>query len=182
MLGDLKNCISTGTLPTKWEWKKSALKNMYEKTFCDWRFEVKLYSKLDIFRQVVLKMYDYVWWDLVKIYPKCKKPCITMLKSLCGSNILSVNTQHDVERKYRYCITCINEVEDIYHFVMICPMYYDIRSSLFNCIKSEIGDESFYCFNLLNDHMKMLVLLGLDYPIPKEICICSGTSVVCILI
>ena len=72
MLRDLKSCISTGILPSKYEWKKKALKNMHDKNFCDWRFEVKLYSKLDIFRQVVLKMYDYVWWDLVKITQNVK--------------------------------------------------------------------------------------------------------------
>ena len=143
-----------------------------------YRFEVKLYSKLDIFRQVVLKMYDYIWWDLFKIYPKCKKPYITMLKLLCGSNVLAVNTQHDVERKDRNCKICTDEIEDLYHFIMICPMNCDIRSSLFRCLKSEIGNESYYSITVLNDVWKCCCVLDWITQFIKKICICSGTSVV----
>ncbi len=51
---------------------------------------------------------------------------------------------------------------------MTCPVYNNIRPSIFSCIKSEIGNESYYSITLLNDHVEMLLLLGLDYPIDTE--------------
>ena len=142
---------------------------MYSKIFAEWRFELKLYPSLVIYRQIVTKMYNFVWWELVQMYPKCKKPCITMTKLVCGRNRLAINTQHEKEYEARICKYCTNNVvEDLMHFVLKCPIYDDIRNSLFCTIMCELSYEGSMIFNRLKDQTKLLLLLGLEYPLLIE--------------
>lgn len=157
--------IESGSVPSKESWKKVVLEAMYGETFAGWRFELTLYSKLSMYRQIVIKLYDYVWWDMVKIFPLCKKPCITMTKLLCGTNVLAINTMLHVPQNERICQLCnMNTVENLDHFVLNCPEFAELRAILFGTLEVELQEETRLLFNSLSKEMILLVLLGLEFP------------------
>ena len=35
---------------------------------------------------------------------------------------------HNIERQSRLCVLCnLNDIEDEFHFILKCPLYYDLR-------------------------------------------------------
>ena len=142
---------------------------MYDKNFATWRFELTLYPKLNLYRCVVTKMYNFVWWDMVKIYPKCKRPCITMTKLLCGTNCLAVNKNVHLDRQLRLCSMCnLDEIEDTHHFILNCRAYTDLRHCLFETLHVEMSESGFQIVSNLSRQILLLVLLGLEIPIQYE--------------
>ena len=51
---------------------------------------------------------------------------------------------------------------------MTCPLFDDIRKSHLCTIKTELSHDSYSTFESLNHHLKLLVLLGLEFPKDKE--------------
>ena len=56
ILGQVSNCILSGVLPSKLEWKRKVKSLVQDHEFQDWRLELKLYRNLDTYRNVVLKL------------------------------------------------------------------------------------------------------------------------------
>ena len=84
----IQNTIMSGILPPKESWKKIVKKLIDDKDFAAWRFDLKLHSKLGLFRTIVLKNEPCIWWDMTKMFRPMKNACCTMLRLLYGCNCL----------------------------------------------------------------------------------------------
>lgn len=132
-----------------------------------------LYPKLAIYRVIHIMYIPSIWWTITKSLPFLKKPCTTMLRLLCGCNILAVNIKTNVERNVRLCCVCtLGQVEDLMHFIMSCPVFDDMRTELLSRIESNLSLEGKASWLELSKYMKCLLLLGLDFPLSKEDMFC----------
>ena len=158
--------IDTGKMPSKIMWKKMVKKVLSDVTFASWRFEIKLYSKLSLFRVVVTSIKPSCWWMLARTMPCLKIPCCTMIKLLCASNVLAVNKKCNLPRSERLCIQC-NTVEDTLHFIMSCNIFSTIRNELTMLIFHNLSIEGRLMWSQLGEVMQMYILMGLEFPLPS---------------
>ena len=159
--------IDTGKMPSKIMWKKMVKKVLSDVTFASWRFEIKLYSKLSLFRVVVTSIKPSCWWMLARTMPCLKIPCCTMIKLLCASNVLAVNKKCNLPRSERLCIQCI-KVEDTLHFIMSCNSFSTIRNELMMLIFYNLSIEGRLMWSQLGEVMQMYILMGLEFPLPSD--------------
>ena len=158
--------IDTGFTISKLSWKSIVQKAMSDSVHKKWRFQLTLYPKLNIFRIVNTECKISCWCIMAKMYPFLKKTCCTMLKLLCGSNRLAVNTDTLLPRNQRLCIYCtLHVVEDLYHFVVECPKFADLRDKLHVLINENISIENVTTMHNLSEYMKFLIFVGLDFPL-----------------
>ena len=135
--------------------------------FQRWRFSLVLYPKLQAFRNVVHRWEPICWWKAAKALPYLKQSCVSVVKLLCGSNVLLVNTQCNLPRYERICNLCnCNEVEDNLHFIFHCPRWGAIRAGMEASIRLAISQESYEYWCELPTNIKLYKALGLDYPFP----------------
>ena len=157
--------LDSGYIPSKDAWKNEVKKRVCEKYHSIWRFELNLYPKLCIYRVIQIGVNPSCWWLLAKALPFLKCPCSTVIRLLCGSNILAVNTKCDIPREERVCDNCtLMVVEDITHFVMYCPKFIDIRQTLFHLIESTLSYDGKQMWKNLDDQLKCYIILGLQFP------------------
>ena len=167
LLGEVFVMLDSGIIPSKQAWKKVVTQTINDYVFERWRFSLLLYPKLGVFRSVVHKWEPVCWWKAVKALPYLKKSCATIVKLLCGSNVLLVNTQCNLPRNERLCNLCdYNEVEDSLHFILRCPRWSGIRLAIDETIRLAISNESFTHWSGLPDTIKLYIALGLEYPFP----------------
>ena len=113
LLGFIKQCIISGEIPGKMEWKRMCNNAMRDHEFARWRLDLKLYRKLDIFRVVHLKIEPSVWWTVTRNNVRLNSSCCTMLRLLAGCNQLRTNMDTHIPYNERICIYCDNDcVED----------------------------------------------------------------------
>ena len=79
--------VGTGKMSSKLLWKKMVTSVMTGVTFTRLRFEIKLHSKLSLFKIVVTSIKPSCWWMLAWSMPWLKIPCSIMNKLLCASNV-----------------------------------------------------------------------------------------------
>ena len=140
-----------------------------DKEFAAWRFDLKLYSKLGLFRTIVLKIEPCIWWDITKMFRPMKKVCCTMLRLLCGCSCLRLHKEHTIIKSERVCLQCNdNSIEDVKHFVIYCNVYNVIRHELFQCIDMSVTFESREVFQSLSEVMMFNIIMGMDYPISDQ--------------
>ena len=167
LLAEVFAMIESGTVPSKLAWKKVVNQTINDYVFERWRFSLVLYPKLCVFRSVVHKWEPLCWWKAVKALPYLKKSCVTIVKLLCGSNVLLVNTLCNLPRNERLCNLCDhNVVEDCLHFIFHCPRWSCIRLAIDESARVAISSESYAHWNELPDRMKLYIALGLEYPLP----------------
>ena len=83
-----------------------------------------------------------------------------MLRLLAGCNQLRTNMDTHIPYNERICIYCDNDcVEDLFHFVMICDKFADIRVEMMERIMNGIPEEEQY---ILNDLTKKVAILCFD--------------------
>ena len=112
--------LNTGLLPSKNIWKSFINHKLDDIVHCNWRFELSISHRLQFYRAIHISYQAIVWWKFAQKLPFLKKPCCTMLRLLCGTNILAINVKMDVMRSLRYCMFCTGDhVEDLLHFVMV---------------------------------------------------------------
>jgi len=173
LLDRIVNCINSGIIPPKSKFKQSVARSINERCFASWRFELTLYPRLQVYRAIVTKSQAVCWWSLTKCLPYLKAPCITIMKLVCGSNTLAVNTKCNVPRHERICTLCTrNEVEDVAHFVLHCDMFNDTRTMLLAVILNCLTGPGQRAWAELSENMVLYILLGLDYPMSVEDIFC----------
>ena len=170
MLHSVINSVNTGKIPSKVKWKEFINETIQDYMFAMWRFELCLFSKLSLFRVIVTRLEPIYWWVMVRNNPYLKKPCVTLVRLLCGTSVLAQHANVNVPRNERVCQLCnSNSIEDIFHFVMECPFFDINRLILFRIIEQNISDVSKHVWRQLGMYMKLYVIMGMDYPlIPEE--------------
>ncbi len=161
--------LDTGISVSKASWKHIVCKEFNNHVHRKWRFQLTLFPKLKIYRIVNTEFKVSCWWILAKKYPFLKKPCCTMIKLLCGSNILAVNINVSVPRSQRHCLICnTGDTEDLFHFMSNCVEYVYIRDGLHEKLLFHLSPEGREIYINLSKYMRTLVLLGLNFPMPNE--------------
>ena len=175
--------VEEGIIPTKSEWKRVVSKAIEDKVHGEWRFLLSLYPKLEVYRAVVNKYSFLCWWEMAKSLPFLKKACVGIARLLSGCHILNVAMKLDVVRELRFCDICNTQVtEDLYHFVMECRRWNQLRNYMLNTIDQALSPDTLNHWQSLSNKMRFLILLGLDYPLPlEELMIIRYTSCVHIL-
>ena len=165
--------LESGIIPSKDCWRKLVKAILNDWQHKQWRFEVSLFSKLETFRIIHTVSQPICWWQLAKCLPFLKKPCCSVLRLLCGSNVLAINYRVDISRASRICRLCdLNEVEDILHFVLYCPSLSSLRFVLLGQIETNLSFEGRLIWQNLSLYMRGLIILGLDFPLPAEDVFC----------
>ena len=150
-------------------WKKHVQGCIGGNQFATWHFETTLYPRLQTFRVIVNCVQPVCWWNLCKCLPFLKKPCITLVRLLCGSNCLEVSKKVNLPRHERICMHCdSNEVEDTLHFVLRCSKFHAIRLLLLHSIVHNLSIEGHRIWSELSELMVFYILLGLEYPLPHQ--------------
>jgi len=94
----------------------------------DWSTNISNMSKLSSYRTYKHDLVPEIYIYCVNYYHNRK----ALSKLRCSNHRLAIERlRGTIERKYRYCKYCLNlnidVIEDEYHFVMICPLYENIR-------------------------------------------------------
>ena len=167
LIDHIKMLLESGVMPSKSEWRVAVKSAIDDKTHSEWRFLLSLYPKLDVYRVIVQKSSLLCWWELVKSLPFLKKACVVIVRLLSGCHILKVAQKLDVDRQYRICDNCDSgKVEDLYHFVVECSKWKEVRGCMFRTIDQSIDIQSEW--HMLSLKMKFYLLFGLEYPLPPD--------------
>ena len=142
---------------------------MSDYEFSRWRLQLRMYRKLADFRVVHLQITTSVWWTVARYNVKLKSACCTMLRLLSGCNKLRVNMDTDIDHAARVCTLCNNgRIEDVYHMVMDCAPYVEIRNTMHEKLHSCLQQDTERTLLYLPDMIKYYILMGLDYPFAAE--------------
>ena len=91
----------------------------------NWRSDMNDSSILNLYRQIKL---HFSYESYLDILPHNIRTFLTRIR--VSSHTLRVHTGRysRIDRNERYCLYCdLHDIEDEYHFVVICPLYTDLR-------------------------------------------------------
>ena len=91
-----------------------------------------LYSKM----QTESKCYIYkhlidnfcLQYYLEKSIPKVYKKCISKMRLSSHNLFIETGRHKNITRDKRFCKICTTEIEDEYHFLLVCPIYSTLRT------------------------------------------------------
>ena len=66
---------------------------------------------------------------LEKSIPKLYKKCITKIRVSSHNLCIESGRHKNIPRDNRFCKTCTSTIEDEYHFILVCPVYKELRST-----------------------------------------------------
>ena len=102
---------------------------IYDQYIQDWFYTIDNSSKLDTYCcfKNIFEIETYIL--------KIENPlhCSALAKLRCSSHNLAIEDgrYRNIERRQRKCTFCnINVIEDEYHFVLVCPLYRELRKAL----------------------------------------------------
>ena len=166
LLEKVKSWIVSGTFPGKIEWRKCCKQAAYDHEVARWRLDIRLYKKLNNFRVVQVHIEASAWWILARYNLNLKRQCSTMLRLLAGCSQLRAYKDVNVPYDSRLCTLCDQgQVETLYHMVMCCEHYEDIRTDMMNRIYGNILPEHQETLQALNGDLFFYILMGLEFPI-----------------
>ena len=172
ILEEVLSVIRDGLIPEKRKWKNFVANAVNDRNHSKIRFKIKLYTKLHIFRSVVLTCKAVCWWDIAKELPYLKHVCIVMVKLLCGTSVLASYKNVTVPKLERVCKCCgQGVVEDLHHFVFSCPSFEEYRFNMFTSIMEGLSINGQGLWRNLSEYIKLYLLMGMDYPLSHvDIC------------
>ena len=169
LLDTVLNFIESCIIPPKTTWKRIVNQYSTNLSFSRWRFSLALFSKLSLYRTVHTEYKPVCWWMLSKGFPHLRTSCTVMVRLLCGSHSLAVCKQSHLNRNDRKCQLCDDGVvEDLFHFIMVCPKWALIRQSMLNNISNNLSEDSSVSWHSLTNNMQFLILIGLEFPLPPN--------------
>ncbi len=158
--------IEAGIPMSKSRWKTLISNIVDGRDHARWRFTLHLYPKLHVFRTVIQKCQPTCWWYLSKSLPYLKRPCVTVVRILSGSNVLAVVKETAIPHNERLCRQCDQGViENEEHFLLECDAFQGPRNAMLKCITRGLSVEGSHAWNRLSCIMKMYILLGMEYPL-----------------
>ena len=154
---------------SKLTWKNLCKEKVYQYHYSVWRFILRFYQKLALYRIIHTKNSMSCWWKLAGEYPARVYKCRLMIKLVTGMNALNVYSNTSVSRNKRMCTLCdIDDVESVCHFVLRCSFNAILRESMFDMIERSISNEAYHTFISLSENIKLYVMLGMDYPFQSK--------------
>ncbi|XP_078312623.1 uncharacterized protein LOC144619140 [Crassostrea virginica] len=115
-----QNCINSHVcLPIiRQRLKDHFIQNLQSKIQC----EAKCYMYKYLVDNFCLQFY------LEKSIPKLYKKCITKIRVSSHNLCIESGRHKNIPRDKRFCKTCTSTIEDEYHFILVCPVYKELRS------------------------------------------------------
>ena len=169
LLNHVTKMVQMDDIVKRLEWKRFTYNIIMDNERSMWRCELKMYKHLDLFRTIVTSIEPCVWWRLAKIKRSLNRSCVTMIRLLYSCNKLSLYHDFIVDSKDRICKLCeLNEVECIYHFIIICPKYIDYRSEMMACINKNVSESTWHIMISLSKMMFFYILMGLELPMQND--------------
>ena len=86
--------------------EKIASRAIDDRDHACWRFELTLYPRLRVYRSLFHERGLICWWKLSKVLPYLKKPCISMVKLVCGNSVLAEFKNVELDRSLQLCPMC----------------------------------------------------------------------------
>ena len=135
-VSDIKGLLQTSGFPDVWMYPRSVNINMFlpilrvrmrDVYISQWRDGMLSCTSLMLYREIHPQFQRAAYLDKL-ISPKLRR---ALSKLRLSSHILHIETgrHRSIPRNERICTLCnIGDVEDEYHFVMICPLYKEIRN------------------------------------------------------
>ena len=99
------------------------LKDIYFQRWCE---KISLSSKCYYYSKFKVDLFNEVYLSCVDI----KKFRQSLARFRCSSHDLMIESgrYRNIQRHDRVCPVCnLNEIEDEFHFLLICPLYYSLR-------------------------------------------------------
>ena len=151
-------------MPQKIVWSRLVKAKVNDRQFFIWRRSLRMYKSLTVYRQVSTN-YELIEWLHVCRTDRYLAVYI-MLKLLSGISCLGVHKQHTPEGKV--CRLCPSgQVEDLFHFTMVCNHFANIRNTMLMKIENTISAETKQILNDLTREIYFLILCGMNNPIPS---------------
>ena len=99
------------------------VKDQYIQT---WRLNCEESRKLNYYK--IFKMNFSLESYITKIDVNKFRACLARFRSSSHSLMIEKGRHLNIDKHFRTCIYCETQIEDEYHFVIICPLYAEIRS------------------------------------------------------
>ena len=64
---------------------------------------------------------------LSKFIPVHLRKCITKFRLSSHNLAIETGRYNATDRSKRTCFSCVDEIEDEYHFILVCPLYHSLR-------------------------------------------------------
>ena len=96
---------------------------------------IRLYPSLKFYRSIVPCIRPNVWWKMSKMKPHLIKKARLIIRLLCNnSNLASHTCKFDKHILNSSCKLCSAPVEDLCHFLLVCPSVENLRKQMFDNI------------------------------------------------
>ena len=169
LVNEVLGWLMTGFIPSKALWRKQCVSKVGDHEFSRWRLKLKMYRKLSDFRSVYTEISMSVWWTIARHNVTLKKVCSTMVRLVSGCSQLKVDKDIHVSYDQRICTLCVSgQVEDLFHMLIDCTHYNDIRTGLFNRIEHSVSEETYKLLDSLPVKIVYFILMGMSFPINFE--------------
>ena len=140
-----RNMINSGIIPPKEAWKRQVKNVVMQHERNQWKIELLMYKKVDIYMCVISEIKPNSWWLLAKKYPSLIKQCKIIMQLIVGEGNLRVNVGIRCERNKRdvesLCKMCEAEAETLNHMILKCPAHQSVRESLMAILSDYNLDE-----------------------------------------
>ena len=94
----------------------------------DWHIDIQNKTSLTLFMS--LKSEIEISNYLIKIYYSSYRNCLAKIRLSSHQLNIEVGRHRNIDRLNKICTLCnMNEIEDEYHFILICPFYKNLREN-----------------------------------------------------
>ena len=183
LINEVLGWILSGRIPSSGNWKKQCERAISDHDFSRWRLSLRMYRKLTDFRVIYTEIVMSGWWTIARYNVTLKKSCCTMIRLISGCSQLKVDMDVHLAFDQRICGLCPSgQVEDLFHILIDCTYYNDLRRSLFEKLECSLSQETYTLIDSLPVRIVYYILMGMNYPISyhdlwKLRCIsCQGVS------
>ena len=107
------------------------VQRIYDHYLQQWCAEIEVSTRLDYYRQFKTSFIQESYLGVIKndTYRKA------LARFRCSSHNLEIETgrHRNIARSDRICTKCnLNQVESEFHFLLVCPLYRELRTRFFN--------------------------------------------------
>ena len=133
----VKEMMEGVRLYSKCQWKEMVWRRAWDIERQDWQMRTSLFKATKTIKTVSDTGKLLIWWQLAGIAPEIMRQCEVMVKIVCKSSNLKVDShifRNDPVRR-TYCELCNDfSIEDARHVILHCPLLSTYRTELFEGI------------------------------------------------
>ncbi len=139
---EVDKMVDTGVSMPKTVWKRMVSHKIMEEESRQWHTSLYLYSSLQVYRNVILKIAMCMWWVLADTIPHMRQECHSVILLITGGCTLF----HDKDPyiKGNICQLCdVNVKDSVEHFMYVCTALNAERLELLNEVAMHAKSDNF---------------------------------------